>query len=74
MSSNIPLNDLIESLAGAVIEAQDSVELHQLKNLTRYFHSDKRPKSLVMRVLPSGPTPKKANATSTAHRSCRSCP
>lgn len=50
MSSNIPLNDLIESLAGAVIEAQDSVELHQLKNLTRYFHSDKRPKSLVMRV------------------------
>lgn len=50
MASNIPLNDLIEALAGAVIEAQDSVEQHQLKNLTRYFDRDKRPKSLVMRV------------------------
>jgi len=48
--ANIPLNDLIEALAGAVIEAQDSVEQHQLQNLMRYFGRDRRPKSLVMRV------------------------
>jgi hypothetical protein len=50
MSSNIPLDNLIEALAGAVIEAQDNVEQHQLKNLTRYFDKDRRPKSLLMRV------------------------
>jgi hypothetical protein len=48
--SNIPLENLIEALAGAVIDAQDSVEQHQLRNLARYFDGDKRPRSLVMRV------------------------
>lgn len=50
MASNIPLNNLIEALAGAVIEAQDNIEQHQLNNLMRYFGKDRRPKSLVMRV------------------------
>jgi len=48
--ANTPLNNLIEALAGAVIEAQDSVEQHQLQNLMRYFGRDRRPKSLVMRA------------------------
>lgn len=50
MSSSIPLKDLIESLAGAVIEAQDKVEQHQLESLAKFFDRDKRPKSMVMRV------------------------
>lgn len=50
MSNRIPLKSLIEALAGAVIEAQDSVEEYQLKSLLRFFDKDKRPKSLVMRV------------------------
>ncbi|MDR3641572.1 MAG: DUF2589 domain-containing protein [Humidesulfovibrio sp.] len=50
MASNIPLNDLIEALAGAVIEAQDNIEQHQISNLLGYFDSDNRPKSLVVRV------------------------
>ncbi len=52
MASNIPLNDLIEALAGAVIEAQDHIERHQISNLLGYFDSNNRPRSLVVR-LPS---------------------
>ncbi len=52
MASNIPLNDLIEALAGAVIEAQDHIEQHQISNLLGYFDSNNRPRSLVVR-LPS---------------------
>ncbi|MDP2848890.1 MAG: DUF2589 domain-containing protein [Humidesulfovibrio sp.] len=52
MASNIQLNDLIEALAGAVIEAQDSIEQHQISNLLGYFDENNRPKSLVVR-LPS---------------------
>jgi hypothetical protein len=50
MASNIQLHDLIEALAGAVIEAQDSIEQHQISNLLGYFDKDNRPKSLVVRV------------------------
>lgn len=52
MPGNIPLNELIEALAGAVIEAQDTIEQHQISNLLGYFDSQNRPKSLVVR-LPS---------------------
>lgn len=52
MASNIPLNDLIEALAGSVIEAQDKIEQHQISNLLGYFDSHNRPKSLIVR-LPS---------------------
>lgn len=50
MSSNIPLNDLIEALAGAVIEAQDKIEQHQIANLRGYFDDQYRPESLLVRV------------------------
>lgn len=50
MASNIPLNDLIEALAGAVIEAQDNIEQHQISNLLGYFDSNNRPKSLIVRM------------------------
>jgi len=52
MASNIQLNDLIEALAGAVIEAQDSIERHQLSNLMGYFDKNNRPRNLEVR-LPS---------------------
>jgi len=52
MASNIQLNDLIEALAGAVIEAQDSIEQHQIANLRGYFDEDFRPICLEVR-LPS---------------------
>jgi hypothetical protein len=50
MSTSIPLNDLIEALAGAVIEAQDRIEQHQISNLFGYFDDQRRPKSLVVRM------------------------
>jgi hypothetical protein len=50
MASNIPLDDLIEALAGAVIDAQVSIERRQLLNLRRYFDEDWRPKTLQVRV------------------------
>ncbi len=52
MADNIQLHALIEALADAVIEAQDSIERHQISNLLGYFDQDNRPRSLVVR-LPS---------------------
>ncbi len=52
MSTPVELNDLIEALAGAVIEAQDRIEQHQIANLGSYFDSDNRPRSVLIR-LPS---------------------
>lgn len=52
MSSRIALKDLIEALAGAVIEAQDRIEQHQIANLGSYFDENNRPKSVLLR-LPS---------------------
>jgi len=50
--TTIPLDDLIEALAGSIIETQDQIEQHQLSNLLNYFDSQQRPKSLMIR-LPS---------------------
>ncbi|NTW63832.1 MAG: DUF2589 domain-containing protein [Chlorobiaceae bacterium] len=50
--TTIPLDDLIEALAGAIIDAQDQIEQHQLSNLLNYFDNQQRPKSLLIR-LPS---------------------
>lgn len=52
MAAQIWFKDLIEALAGAVIEAQDRIEQHQIINLTRHFDDDLRPESLLIR-LPS---------------------
>lgn len=50
MAGRVSLNDLIESMASAVIEAQDRIEQHQLANIRRYFDSDNRPISVHLRV------------------------
>lgn len=50
MASSIPLNDLIEALAGAVVEAQDRIEQHQIAGLLGYFDKHNRPKSLLVRL------------------------
>lgn len=52
MANPVSLNDLIEALAGAVIDAQDRIEQHQLSNLSNYFDEQNRPKSVLIR-LPS---------------------
>jgi hypothetical protein len=52
MAGQTSLNDLIEALAGAVIEAQDRIEQHQMANLGAYFDENHRPKSVLIR-LPS---------------------
>lgn len=52
MSSRVELKDLIEALAGAVIEAQDRIEQHQISNIGQYFDEDNRPRSVLLR-LPS---------------------
>jgi hypothetical protein len=50
MATNTSLNDLIEALAGAVIDAQDRIEQHQISHLSDYFDEDNRPKSVVIRM------------------------
>jgi len=52
MATQLSMNELIEALAGAVIEAQDRIERHQISNLAGYFDADQRPRSLNIR-LPS---------------------
>ena len=52
MSSRVDLKELIEALAGAVIDAQDRIEQHQIAKLGQYFDEDNRPRTVVMR-LPS---------------------
>jgi hypothetical protein len=50
MATNTSLNDLIEAIAGAVIDAQDRIEQHQIAHLSDYFDDDNRPKSVVIRM------------------------
>jgi hypothetical protein len=50
MATQVSLNDLIESMANAVIEAQDRIEQHQIANIRRYFDSDNRPVSVHLRM------------------------
>ncbi len=52
MAHQLSLNELVEALAGAIIEAQDRIEQHQISNLANYFDADGRPRSLNVR-LPS---------------------
>ncbi|OWQ83827.1 hypothetical protein CDN99_25515 [Roseateles aquatilis] len=52
MSSRVQLKDLIEALAGAVIDAQDRIEQHQITKLAQYFDDDNRPRTVLIR-LPS---------------------
>ena len=50
MATNVTLNDLVEAIAGAVIQAQDRVERHQTSLLKDYFDADGRPLSVRLRV------------------------
>jgi len=44
MADKETLDNLIEGLAGAVVEAQQRIETHQINNFLDYFDEDRRPK------------------------------
>jgi uncharacterized protein DUF2589 len=46
MADRESLENLIEGLAGAVVEAQNRIETHQINNFLSFFDKDKRPKKL----------------------------
>jgi len=46
MADKETLDNLIEGLAGAVVEAQQRIETHQINNFLDYFDEDRRPKKL----------------------------
>ena len=50
MTTKTSLNNLIEAIAGAVIDAQDRIEQHQISHLSDYFDEDNRPKSVIIRM------------------------
>lgn len=52
MAGNASLDNLIEGLAGAVVEAQRRIEAHQISNFLSFFDEDNRPKKLDI-LLPS---------------------
>lgn len=52
MADKESLDNLIEGLAGAVVEAQQRIETHQIKNFLEFFDEDKRPRALDI-LLPS---------------------
>lgn len=50
--ANLSLHHLIQSIAGAVAEAQDKIQRYQISSVRQYFDSDNRPVSVDVR-LPS---------------------
>jgi len=61
MADKDSLDNLIEGLAGAVVEAQQRIETHQINNFLNYFDEDKRPKKIDI-LLPSlNPTAEEAD-------------
>lgn len=50
MASKESLDNLIEGLAGAVVEAQQRIETHQIKNFLNFFTEHKRPKTINIKV------------------------
>ncbi len=50
MATKESLDNLIEGLAGAVVEAQRRIESHQISNFLSFFDEHKRPKKLDMLV------------------------
>lgn len=55
MTGQISLEALIQGIAGAVVDAQDQIEQHQIANLGGYFDGDNRPKSLLLRLPAMAP-------------------
>lgn len=52
MADKESLDNLIEGLAGAVVEAQQRIEKHQIDNFLNYFDEDNRPKKIDL-LMPS---------------------
>ena len=52
MANRESLDNLIEGLAGAVVEAQRRIETHQISNFLSFFDEDNRPKKIDL-LLPS---------------------
>lgn len=50
MAAQTSLNSLIEAIAGAVVDAQDRIEQHQMSHLSDFFDENNRPKSVVIRM------------------------
>ncbi len=50
MADQESLENLIEGLAGAVVEAQRRIESRQIENFLSYFDEDRRPKKIDIRV------------------------
>lgn len=50
MAGQESLENLIEGLAGAVVEAQRRIESHQIENLRSFFDKHDRPKTIDIRV------------------------
>jgi hypothetical protein len=50
MATQTSLNTLIEAIAGAVVDAQDRIEQHQIAHLSDFFDQDNRPRSVVIRM------------------------
>ena len=46
MADQVSLENLIEGLAGAVVEAQRRIESHQIKNFRSFFDKDNRPEKI----------------------------
>jgi len=46
MADRESLDNLIEGLAGAVVEAQNRIETHQINNLLKFFDGDSRPEKI----------------------------
>ncbi|CEE22200.1 hypothetical protein XACJK48_2970015 [Xanthomonas citri pv. citri] len=71
--AQISLNDLIEALAGAVIDAQDRIEQHQMANLGAFFDEDNRPRSVLIRLPSQHRRRVRTTKTCIGHRCCRWC-
>lgn len=52
MADKESLDNLIEGLAGAVVEAQQRIETHQINNFLNFFDEDRRPKKIDI-LMPS---------------------
>lgn len=46
MADQVSLENLIEGLAGAVVEAQRRIESHQIQNFRSFFDKDNRPEKI----------------------------
>ena len=55
MADRESLENLIEGLAGAVVEAQRRIESHQIQNFLSYFDKHNRPKAMDIRIASMHP-------------------